>query len=115
MPTVFKDQDNDFENKRLTKLVSISVNRDPSSDNELTKKEYVDDSIGEGSILRFDQTLQNYLKISIVDAMYDLTKYDKQDFRHTTVTENPNRGRYLLQHWNIECNDKNKIGKKPEL
>ena len=34
---------------KLTKIDSVTVNRKPSSDNELANKKYVDDSIGQGS------------------------------------------------------------------
>ena len=65
LSSLFKDQDNNFNNNEITDLDSITVNRDPSSDSELAKKNYVDDSIGEGNVLRFNQTLQNYLKVSV--------------------------------------------------
>ena len=29
----------------------------------------------------------------------------------TTIINHPNGGRYLLQQWNIKCNDKNNNGK----
>ena len=49
---------NDLNDNKLTKLDSITVKRIPSSDKELANKNYVDDSIGEGNVLRFNQTLQ---------------------------------------------------------
>ena len=48
--------------KKLTNLDSVQLNRNPSSDNKLANKEFTDDSLGEGTLLRFNQTLQNYLK-----------------------------------------------------
>ena len=58
LSSVFNDQDNEFDNKnKLTNLDSIRVNRNPSSDNELSIKKFVDDSIREGRLLRFNQTL----------------------------------------------------------
>ena len=39
MSTVFKDQDIEFNNDRLTNLDSITVIRNPSIDNELSNKE----------------------------------------------------------------------------
>ena len=59
LSSMFNDQDNDFDNIKITNLDSITVNRDPNLDNELSNKKYIDDSIGEGTILRFNQTLQN--------------------------------------------------------
>ena len=63
--SVFNDQDTKFDNNKLTNLDSITLNRDPNLDNKLSRKKYVDDSIGEGTIVRFNQTLQNYLKVSV--------------------------------------------------
>ena len=53
------------------------VNRNPISDNELANKEDVDDSIGDGNVLRFNQTLENYQKVSVGKDTYNLTKNDK--------------------------------------
>ena len=104
---MFNDQDNEFDNNRLTNLDSITNNRDPSSDNELANKKYIDDSIGEGTIVRFNQTLQNYLKVSDGNDTYNLTKYDKIQITDTTIIKYPNTGGYLLQHWVIKCIVKN--------
>ena len=40
-----------------------------------------------------------------------MTKYNKIQLTHTTIIKYPNNGGYLLQNWNIRCNDKNKNGK----
>ena len=98
---VKNNQDNEFNNIKLTNLDSITVNRDPISDYKVAHKKYIDDSIGEGSFLRFSQTLQNYLKVSVGNDTYNLTKNDKTQFTGTTVTKNPNSGGYLLQNWVI--------------
>ena len=74
LSSVFNDQDNEFDNNKLTNLDSVTVNRNPNSDDELSNKKYVDDSIGEGTILRFNQTLENYLKVSVANDTYNLTK-----------------------------------------
>ena len=73
---VFNDRDNEFHNNKLTNLDSITVNRDRSYVNELANKKYVDDSIGEGNVLRFIQTLENYLKVPFGNDVYNLTNYD---------------------------------------
>ena len=72
---VKNNQYNDLNDKKLTNLDSASVNRNPTSDNELTNKKYVDDSLG--NVLRFNQTFENYLKKSVGNDTYNLTKYDK--------------------------------------
>ena len=56
LSSVFNDQDNEFDNNKLTNLDSFTVNANPSSDDKLSNKKYVEDSIGEGTILRSIQT-----------------------------------------------------------
>ena len=109
--SVFDDQDNEFDNNKVTNLESITVNRNPNLDNELANEKYIDDSIGEGTIVRFNQTLQNYLKVSFGNNTYNPTKCDKLQIIDTTSIEYPNTGGYLLQNWVIKCNDKNNNGK----
>ena len=111
LSSVFNDQDTEFDNNKLSNLDSITVNRNPNLDNELSNKKYVDDSIGEGTLLRFNQTLQNYLKVSVGNDTYNLTKYDKIQIIDTTEIKYPNIGSDLLQKWNIKCNNKNNVSK----
>ena len=68
------DQDFGYRNENLTNLNSITVNRNPISNNELTSRKYVDDSIGKRSILRFKQILQICLLLSVGNEVYKLTK-----------------------------------------
>ena len=102
LSSVFIDQDNEVDNKKLTNLDSVSVNRNPSSDIELANKIYFVDSIGEDAIVRFIQTLENYLKVSVVgNDTYNLTKYNKIQIIDTTIIEYRSTGGYLLQNWVI--------------
>ena len=96
---------------KLTNLDSILVKRDPSSDNKQANKKYVDDSIGKRDVLKVFQTLDNYLRVSVGNDTYNLTKNDKIRTTDITIIKNPNKGRYLLQNWVIKCNDKNINGK----
>ena len=111
LSSVFNDQDNEFDNTKLTNLDSISATRDPSSDNELANKKYDDDSIGEGTLLRFSQTLENCFKVSVGNDTYNLTKYGKIQIIDTTINKYPNTGGCVLQNWVMKCNDKNNNGK----
>ena len=111
LSSVFNDQDNEFDNSKLTNLDSITVNRDPNLDNELSNKKYVDNSIGEGTLLRFNQTLENYLKVSVGNDTNNLTKYNKIQILDMTEIKYPNIGSDLLQKWNIKCNNKNNVSK----
>ena len=73
LSSVFNDQDNEFDNNKLTILDSVTVNWNPSADNEVSNKKYGDDSIGKGTLIRFNQTHQNYLKVSVGNDTYILT------------------------------------------
>ena len=55
-----KNQDNDFNDYKILNANSITVNRNPNSINGLPNKNYVDDSVGEDSFFRFNQTLENF-------------------------------------------------------
>ena len=100
-----------FDNNNLTNLDSITVITDPSSDNELANKKYVDDTTGDVNVLKFNQTVENYLKVSVGNDTYNPTKYDRIQLTDTTIIKYLNTGGALLQNWIIKCNDKNKIGK----
>ena len=63
------------------------------------------------TIVRFNQTLTNYLKVSVGNNIYNLTKYDKIQLTDTTIIKYPNTGSELLPGWKIICNDKNNNGK----
>ena len=97
LSSVFNDQDNELDIKKLTNLDSITFNGDPSSDNELANKKYIDDSIGEGTIFRFIQILQNCLKVSVGNDTNNPTKYDNIQITNTTGIKYPNTGGNLLK------------------
>ena len=88
---MFNDQNNEFDNNELTNLDSITVNRNPNLDNELGNKKYIDDELDKNTVLRFNQTLENYLKVSVGNDTYNLTKYDKVQFTDTTEMRYPNK------------------------
>ena len=71
---VKKNQDDDFNDNKLTNIDSIIVNRDPTSDNEVWTTKYIDHELDKNTIVRFNQTLQNYLKVSIGNDEYNFTK-----------------------------------------
>ena len=107
LSSVFSDQDNEFDNNKLTNLDSVTVNRNPNLDNELANKKYIDNELDKNTVLRFNQTLKNYLKVSVGKDTYNLTKYDKVQITDTTEMRYPKIGGDLLQKWNIKCNKKN--------
>ena len=104
---VINDQVNEFDKNRLSNLDSITVKRVPSSDNEQANRKLIDRSIGEGTKIRFNQILQNYLNFSVANDVYDFAICDKLQITETTIINClKNRG-YLLQRWIIKCNDEN--------
>ena len=103
---VKNNHDNDLNDNKLKNIDSITVNRVPTLDNELANKKYIDDHLDKSTIVGFNQTLQNYLKVSVGNDTYNLTKYDKIQNIDTTEIKYPNTGTDLLQKWNIKCNNK---------
>ena len=89
LSSMFNGIDNEFDNNKLTNLDSATVNRNPSSDNEVSNKKCVDGSIGEGTLFRFNQTLTNYLKVSVGEDTHNVTKYDKTQITDTTIIKYP--------------------------
>ena len=53
---------------------SVTVKRIPASDNELVNKRYLDDELDKNNTLRFNQTLESYLEISVGYNTFNLTK-----------------------------------------
>ena len=101
---VKNNKDNDFSDKKLLNIDSVTVNTIPSSDNELTSEiKYTDNIIGEITVPRFNQTLQNYLEVSVGNDTHNLTKNDKIQITDTIIIKNSNKGGYLLQQWNMNA------------
>ena len=108
---VKNNQDNDFNDNKLTNINTITINNNPTDNNHVSNEKYVDDELDKNTIVRFSQTLQNYLQVSVGDDIYNLTKNDKIQITDTTIIKYPNTGGYLLQNWVIKCNDKHNNGK----
>ena len=108
---VKNNQDNDFKDNKLTNINSITINNNPTNDNHVCNKKYIDDRLDKNMIVRFNQTLQNYLKVTVGNDTYNLAKYNKIQLNDTTVIQYPNTVGYLLQNWVIKCLDKNNNSK----
>ena len=108
---VKNNQDNNFNDNKLTNLDSITINRNPTSDDEVSNKKYIDDELNKNTIVRFNQTLQNYLKVSVGNDLYNLAKYDKIQITDITDFRSGNIGQGVLQKWNNIANDINNNGK----
>ena len=99
---VKNNQDNDFNDNKLTNINSIIINNNPTDNNHVCNKKYVDDELDKNTLLRFNQTLQNYLKVSVGGDIYNLTKYDKVQLTDVTEIRYPNIGITLLPKWKIK-------------
>ena len=108
---VKNNQDNDLNDNQLKNLNSITSNNNPTDYNHVSNKKYNDDELDKITILRFNQTLENYLKVSVGNDIYNLTKYDKIQITDTTSFRYPNEGNYLIQKRNFIFSDKNGSGK----
>ena len=56
-------------------------------------------------ILRFDQTFQYYLKITVGNIEYNPTKHDRKKIIDTAINKTDDAGPFFLSLWRIECND----------
>ena len=70
----FNKQDNKHSKNKIKNLDSFTVNRRPTSNNELPTKNYINDKIKKNTILRFNQTLEIYIQISVENDVDNLTK-----------------------------------------
>ena len=109
---VKNNQDNNFSDKKLTNIKLITINNNPTDDDHVTNKKYIDNQLDKNTIVRFNQTLTNYLKFSIGSDIYHLTKYNKIKLTNQTILKYSNSGSYFLPIWRIVCNDRNKNGKQ---
>ena len=108
---VKNNQDNNLNDTKLTNINSITFNNNPTDDNHVSNKKYIDGELDKNTLLRFNQTLMNYLKVSVGNDTYNLTKYDKIQLTDITVMKAGNTGVYLLPYWKFICNYKNNNGK----
>ena len=90
---------------------SVTVNRNATTDNELANEKYVYDSLGGENFSKFNQRSQNYLKVSVGNDVYIITKYDKKQRPDTTISKYTNSGGYLLPYWRKVWIDRNNCGK----
>ena len=79
------NQDNDFNDNKLTNINSITINNIPTDDNHVSNKKYIDDELDKNTIVRINQTLRNYLRVSVGSDIYNLTKYNKKQLTDITT------------------------------
>ena len=72
-------QDKDLNDKKLKNKNSITINTNPIDDNHVKNRKYIDDELDKNTIVRFNQTLENYLKVYVGNDTYKLAKYSKMN------------------------------------
>ena len=107
MPAILKDQDNDFYDNKTTKRDSITIEKEIKL--QMIKK-YVNERLENGSIFRFNQTLENYLK-NPVDTVKNHRKNTREQNTDTTVINYVISDGYLLQQGILKGNDEKYAGK----
>ena len=93
---VKNNQDNDLNDNKLTKIKSITINNNPTDDNHVSSKNYIDDELDRKTILEFNQTLEKYLKVCVGNDLYNLTKYNKIQLTDVSTMKAGITGEYLL-------------------
>ena len=77
---VKNSQDNIHNDNKLTNFTSITSNNNPIDDNHVANEKCFDDELNKDTVIRFNQTLENYLKVSVGNDTYNLTKHNKIQF-----------------------------------
>ena len=103
--------DNDFNDKKIPNIDFKTVIRKPTLDNEVSNKNYIDNDLDKNTLVIFNRTEETYLKVSVGDDTYNLSKNIKIQTLYTTVSKTSKKGGSLLPCWNINCIDKTKNGK----
>ena len=86
-----KVHENVFNENKKINLDSIVVNRDPSSDNELSTKNYIENELDKNTMSRFNQILGRYLEVSVGNDAFSLAEYDKRHLKDVTEVGSPNK------------------------
>ena len=73
---VENNQDNNFNDIKLTNLDTITVDREPTSEYQLSTKKYIDDELNKNTSLKFSETLENNFKVSVGNDTKYLKKID---------------------------------------
>ena len=100
-------QNNNLNDNTLTNINSITIKNNPTDDNHVSNKKYIDDELDKNTIVRFNQTLENYLKVSVGNVIYKLAKCEKVNITDITDMRNPNAGPSFLQKLKLKCLNKN--------
>ena len=104
---VKNNQDNNFNDNKLTNINSITINNNPSDANHVSNKNYIVEELDKNTIVRLnDDSNDRYLQVHINNTAYNLQIYKKTQIIDTTKLIFPNTGTDLLQDWKIICNNR---------
>ena len=104
---VKNNQDNNFNDNKLTNINSITINNNPTEDDQVSNKKYIDEELDKDTIVRLnDDSNDRYLQVRINNTPYNLQIYNKTQIIDTTKVIFPNTGTFLLQNWKIICNNR---------
>ena len=78
---------------------SITVDRNPLLDEEVSVGIHFDEVLDKNTIPRYNQTLQNYLKVSVGNNIYNLTKHNRKQLIDKTLIKRGKSGGYFLHLW----------------
>ena len=109
---VKNNQNIDFNDNKLMNINSITINNNPTDDNHVSNKKYIDNQLDKDTIVRLnDDSNDRSLKVYINNSSYNLQIYNEILLTDTTIMKHPNNSGYLLSTWRIYCNDRNNNGK----
>ena len=64
-----------MENNKLKNLDSITFIRNPTKNSEVSDKKGVDDELNRSTFMRFNQSLQNNIEVTVGNTGYNFIKY----------------------------------------
>ena len=104
---VKNNQDNNFNDNKLTNINSITINNNPIDANHVSNKKYIDEELDKNTIVRLnDDSNDRYLQVHINNTAYNLQIYNKTQIIDTTKLIFPNTGTDLLQDWKFIRNNR---------
>ena len=106
MSKVLNNQQKEFDNTQLTNLDFTQIIRSAPPDKETSNKKYIDDVLDKNTNLKFNQTLETYLKVSVGGTFHSLLKIDKIIITDTKIMRHFNVGGCVLQQKYNKGNDK---------
>ena len=104
---VKNNQTNDFNDNIILNVRSIQINDNPSNNDHVVNKKFVNDEIDSNTIVRLnDDSNERYLQVQVNNIPYNLQIYNQTHISDTTKLIYPKSGNNLLQDWKIICNNR---------